>query len=135
MSIPYELRNPCKMNNKRQLDIELIIAHLLPHAALIILYEPFADVTDSSDAPARRILSAAQAIVGIVQQLAASINGGASNFAGVMHSAASVLVSYPHPHGTRLISQLSRHGRAYMPTLLSTRPEHRRRADGHLAPI
>lgn len=90
MSFPYEIRNPCKMDDKRRLDIDLIVAHMLPHAALIILYEPFADVSDSADASTRRILSAAQAIVGIVQQLAAAINEGSSNFANVMHSAASV---------------------------------------------
>lgn len=94
MSIPYELRNPCKMDKKRNLDIDLIVAHLLPHCALIILYEPFADVTDSKDAPSNRILSAAQAIVGIVQQLAGAINDGTSTMmeqaSKIMHSAASV---------------------------------------------
>lgn len=90
MSIPYELRNPCKMDHKRNLDIDLIVAHMMPHAALIFLYEPFADVTDSSDGQARRILAAAQAIVGIVQQLAIAMNEGSNNFSMVMHSAASV---------------------------------------------
>lgn len=90
MSMPYSMRNPCKMDDKKRLDIDLIVAHMLPHAALICLYEPFADITDSSDAPARRIMSSAQAIVGVVQQLAATILEGSKDFAVVMHSAASV---------------------------------------------
>jgi len=90
MSIPHEFRNPCKLNHGRDLNIDLIVAHLLPHTALILLYEPFADVTNPADQPSRRILSAAQAIVGLVQQLASAINGGKANFANIMHSAASV---------------------------------------------
>jgi hypothetical protein len=90
MSFPYELRNPCKVDNTRHLDIDLIVAHLIPHTALICLYEPFADVTDSADAPSRRIMAAAQATVGIVQQIAAVASEGNTNFSSVMHSAASV---------------------------------------------
>lgn len=65
-------------------------AHLMPHAAIICLYEPFADVTDPSDQAARRLLSAAQAIVGTVQQLAAMVLEGVQNFTTVMHSSTSM---------------------------------------------
>ena len=90
MSFPVTLRNPTRVNSKRKLDIDLIAAHMLPHAATICLYEPFADICDASDHCARRILSAAQSIVSIVQQLAGSVSDGAQNFSSIMHSSASV---------------------------------------------
>ncbi len=68
---------------------------MIPHAAIICLYEPFADVTDPNDSAARRILGAAQSIVSIVQQLASVVNEGAQNFTSVMHSSASVYVKRP----------------------------------------
>ncbi|ORY32255.1 hypothetical protein BCR39DRAFT_523592 [Naematelia encephala] len=90
MSFPGNLRNPCVLDARRRLDIDLICAHMLPHAAIICLYEPFADISDASDSSARRILGAAQAIVSIVQQLASVVNDGAQNFTSIMHSSASV---------------------------------------------
>lgn len=63
---------------------------MIPHAAIICLYEAFADISDPNDGPARRILGAAQSIVSIVQQLAMVANDGASNLSNVMHSSASV---------------------------------------------
>ena len=62
---------------------------MLPHAAVICLYEPFADLSDPTDGPARRILGAAQSIGSIVQQLASAVDG-ATNFTSVMHSSASI---------------------------------------------
>jgi hypothetical protein len=54
------------------------------------LYEPFADLTDPNDGPSRRLQTASQAIVNVVQQLASSVNDGAQNFHAIMHSSASV---------------------------------------------
>lgn len=63
---------------------------MLPFAAIICLYEPFADIIDPSESAARRIMGAAQNVVSIVQQLASVVNQGAQNFTSVMHSSASV---------------------------------------------
>lgn len=63
---------------------------MIPHCAIICLYEPFADITDPNDGPARRILGAAQSIVTIIQQLATTAQDGVSNLSNVMHSSASV---------------------------------------------
>ena len=113
MSFPPALRNPSKLNNAKRLDIDLIVglsrqspfrfaslksssptdpqsAHMIPHCAIICLYEPFADITDMNDGPARRIIGAAQSIVSIVQQLATTAQDGVSNLSSVMHSSASV---------------------------------------------
>ena len=90
MSFPVSMRNPTRLNSKKKLDIDLIAAHMLPHAATICLYEAFADICDANDTCARRIMSAAQAIVGIVQQLAGAVTDGAQNFSSIMHSSASV---------------------------------------------
>lgn len=65
---------------------------MLPHAAIICLYEPFAEVTDPSDSAARRILGAAQSVVSIVQQLASVVVDGVHDLTSVMHSSASVSV-------------------------------------------
>ncbi len=65
---------------------------MLPHAAIICLYEPFADITDPNDAAARRLLNASQAVVSIVQQLASRSSDSASDLGSVMHSSASVYV-------------------------------------------
>ncbi|WWC61219.1 uncharacterized protein I303_103799 [Kwoniella dejecticola CBS 10117] len=90
MSFPPSLRNVGKLTSKKILDIDLIAAHMLPHAAIICLHEPFADLTDPSDQAARRMLGATQGIVSIVQQLASVVGAGGSNFTSVMHSSASV---------------------------------------------
>jgi hypothetical protein len=66
---------------------------MLPHAAIICLYEPFADVADPNDSATRRLLAGAQGIVSIIQQLASVVNEGAQNFTSVMHSSASVSVA------------------------------------------
>jgi hypothetical protein len=63
---------------------------MIPHAAIICLYEPFADISDPNDGPARRILGAAQSIVSIIQSLAMIATDGVSNLCNVMHSSASV---------------------------------------------
>jgi hypothetical protein len=63
---------------------------MLPHCAIILLFEPFADITDSNDQPGRRILTAAQAIVMIVQQLASAVGNGMAQLSQIMHSSASV---------------------------------------------
>ena len=65
-------------------------AIILPYAATICLYEPFADITDPSDPATRRILGAAQGIGAIVQQLASVTDHRAQNFTSVMHSSASM---------------------------------------------
>ncbi|OWZ59311.1 hypothetical protein C356_01070 [Cryptococcus neoformans c45] len=90
MSFPSALRNACKLNSRRRLDADLVAAHLIPHSATICLYEPFADLDNPSDQPTRRLLSATQGIVGIVQQLASAVGGEGEKFASVMHSSASV---------------------------------------------
>ncbi|RXK38329.1 hypothetical protein M231_04371 [Tremella mesenterica] len=90
MSFPQALRNPCKLNHKKKLDIDLISAHMLPHAASICLHEPFADITDPNDASTRRMIAATQALVQIVQQLAGVTNDGSQSLASIMHSSASV---------------------------------------------
>ncbi|WVQ70202.1 uncharacterized protein L199_008427 [Kwoniella botswanensis] len=90
MSFPPAMRNVGKLTSKRKLDIDLIAAQMLPHAAIICLHEPFADLNDPSDQAARRMLGATQAIVSIVQQLASVFGEGGTNFTSVMHSSASV---------------------------------------------
>ncbi|KAL7422208.1 hypothetical protein Q5752_002854 [Cryptotrichosporon argae] len=91
MSFPASLRDPAKLNRKGCLDVDLISAHLLPQAAIICLFEPFADVTDPNDQPARRILAAAQSIIGVIQQIASTVtSGGSLNLQAVMHSSTSV---------------------------------------------
>ncbi|WVQ71532.1 hypothetical protein IAR50_001071 [Cryptococcus sp. DSM 104548] len=90
MSFPPSLRNINKVGPKKQLDIDLIASHFLPFAATICLYEPFADLDDPSDQPTRRLVSATQGIVGIVQQLASAVGGEGDKFASVMHSSTSV---------------------------------------------
>ncbi|WVW83215.1 hypothetical protein I302_105233 [Kwoniella bestiolae CBS 10118] len=90
MSFPATLRNVGKLTAKRKLDIDLIAAQMLPHAAIICLHEPFADLYDPSDQAARRMLGATQAIVSIVQQLASVFGENGLNFTSVMHSSASV---------------------------------------------
>ncbi|ODN84683.1 hypothetical protein L202_00579 [Cryptococcus amylolentus CBS 6039] len=90
MSFPPSLRNYSKLGPKKQLDIDLIAAHMLPFAATICLYEPFADLDDPSDQPTRRLVAATQGIVGIVQQLASAAGGEGDKFASIMHSSASV---------------------------------------------
>lgn len=90
MSFPPALRNACKFNSRRRLDADLVNAHLLPHAAIICLYEPFADLDNPSDQPARHLISATQGIVGIVQQLASVIGGEEEKFASIMHPSASM---------------------------------------------
>ncbi|WWD15819.1 hypothetical protein CI109_100243 [Kwoniella shandongensis] len=90
MSFPNALRNYCKLTPKRRFNIDLIAAHMLPHAAAICLFEPFADLTDENDLPRRRLLSATQGIVSIVQNLASVVGEGGSNFTSVMHPSASV---------------------------------------------
>ncbi|WWC69552.1 uncharacterized protein I206_103494 [Kwoniella pini CBS 10737] len=90
MSYPPSLRNVGKLTPRKILDIDLISAHMLPHAAIICLHEPFADLFDPSDQAARRMLGATQGIVSIVQQLASVVSAGGSNFTSVMHSSASV---------------------------------------------
>jgi hypothetical protein len=62
----------------------------MPHAAIICLYEPFANLDDPGDQAAQRILNAAQAIVGTVQQMAALVQEGVQNFTTVMHSSTSM---------------------------------------------
>ncbi|WWC85393.1 uncharacterized protein L201_000256 [Kwoniella dendrophila CBS 6074] len=90
MSFPPSLRNVGKLSQKKALDIDLIAAHMIPHAAIICLHEPFADLNDPSDQAVRRMLGATQAIVSIVQQLASVVGMNGSNFTSVMHSSASV---------------------------------------------
>lgn len=90
MSFPPALRNACKFNSRRRLDADLVNAHLLPHAAIICLYEPFADLDNPSDQPTRRLISATQGIVGIVQQLASVIGGEEEKFTSIMHPSASI---------------------------------------------
>ena len=63
---------------------------MIPNAAIICLYEPFADVTDPNDGPSRRVLGAAQAMVLMLQNLAATLPGGMTTLTDVMHSSASV---------------------------------------------
>ena len=63
---------------------------MIPHAAVICLYEPFADISDPNDGPSRRILSAAQAIVSMLQNLSATLPGGMGSLSDVLHSSASV---------------------------------------------
>lgn len=63
---------------------------MLPHAALIFLYEPFADITDQTDDATRRMVGATQTLVGVVQQVAGQFSGASVDFAQVMHSSASV---------------------------------------------
>jgi hypothetical protein len=92
MSFPASMRNPCKVNSRKRMDIDLITAHMMPHAASICLYEPFADITDPMDAASRRVLAGAQAIVGIVQQIASILTDGVNDFASIMHSAVSMYV-------------------------------------------
>lgn len=65
-------------------------AHVIPHAAIICLYEPFADISDPNDQPARRILNAARSVISIIQGLCTSIPDGVSNLAAVMHSSSSL---------------------------------------------
>ncbi|WRT67022.1 uncharacterized protein IL334_003988 [Kwoniella shivajii] len=90
MSFPPALRNVGRLTPKRRFDIDLIAAHMLPHAAAICLHEPFADLNDPSDQAARRMLAATQAIVSIVQQLASVLGEGGHHFTSVMHSSVSV---------------------------------------------
>lgn len=65
-------------------------AHVIPHTAVICLYEMFADVTDPKDQPAKRIINAARSIIRVVQQVIAVVPNGAVNLAAVMHSSSSV---------------------------------------------
>lgn len=88
MSFPASLRTPAKLDEKNKLDVDLISAHVIPQSAIICLYEPFADITDPNDQPARRILNASQAIVGVVQQIAGTDQ--AANLGAIMHSSSSV---------------------------------------------
>jgi len=105
ISFPPSLRNPGKLNSKKLPDFDLVVspftegpksaltmqtAHMIPNAAIICLYEPFADVTDPNDGPSRRVLGAAQAIVLMLQNLAATLPGGMTTLTDVMHSSASV---------------------------------------------
>ncbi|GMK55398.1 hypothetical protein CspeluHIS016_0204540 [Cutaneotrichosporon spelunceum] len=90
MSFPPGLSNPATLDTKKRLDVDLISAHVIPHAAIICLYEPFADVSDPNDQPARRIINAARAVINIIQDMCTSIPGGASNLAAVMHSSSSL---------------------------------------------
>ncbi|WVF72289.1 hypothetical protein IAT40_007102 [Kwoniella sp. CBS 6097] len=95
MSFPPTMRDVTKLTPKRSFDIDLIAARMLPHAAVICLYEPFADITDADDPSTRRILSSTQAIVSIVQQLASVVSDGGAqsaqrNFTSAMHSSASI---------------------------------------------
>lgn len=106
MSFPSELQDPGAVDAKKRLDVDLIVsriaiycdskltlvqsAHVIPHAAIICLYEPFADIADPNDQPARRILNAARSVIGIIQNLCTSIPEGASNLAAVMHSSSSL---------------------------------------------
>jgi hypothetical protein len=70
--------------------MDIQAAHMLPHAAIIYLYEPFADITDQSDDCTRRMVGATQTLVGIIQQVAGQFHGASVDFAQVMHSSASV---------------------------------------------
>ncbi|WVO12766.1 hypothetical protein L204_100374 [Cryptococcus depauperatus] len=90
MSFPSSLRNVCKLTPRGKLDNDLIAAHLIPHATIICLYEPFADLDDLSDQPTQRLANACQAVVNIVQQLASAVGGDADRLASVMHSSISV---------------------------------------------
>ncbi|OCF39471.1 hypothetical protein I317_06745 [Kwoniella heveanensis CBS 569] len=95
MSFPPTMRDVTKLTPRRSFDIDLIAARMLPHAAVICLYEPFADITDADDPSTRRILAATQAIVSIVQQLASVVSDGGAqsaqrNFTSAMHSSASI---------------------------------------------
>ncbi|BEI93175.1 uncharacterized protein CcaverHIS019_0508030 [Cutaneotrichosporon cavernicola] len=88
MSFPPELSNPATLDAKKRLDVDLISAHVIPHAAIICLYEPFADIADPNDQPARRIINAARSVINIIQDMC--IQGGPSNLAAVMHSSSSL---------------------------------------------
>ncbi|WVQ98640.1 hypothetical protein IAU59_005770 [Kwoniella sp. CBS 9459] len=95
MSFPSTMRDVTKLTAKKSFDIDLISARMLPHAAIICLYEPFADITDADDPSTRRLLSSTQAIVSIVQQLASVVSDSGSqvtsrNFTSTMHSSASI---------------------------------------------
>ncbi|WVR05102.1 hypothetical protein IAU60_002114 [Kwoniella sp. DSM 27419] len=92
MSFPAALRDPTTSSSKKRFDIDLIAAHMIPHAATIFLYEPFADVSDPGDHCTRRMKTATQAIVSVIHSLASNISDGHSgrNFTSVMHSSASV---------------------------------------------
>jgi hypothetical protein len=65
-------------------------AHVIPQAAIICLYEPFADIADPMDQSARRILNAARSIINVVQQVVSITANGLANLSAVMHSASSV---------------------------------------------
>ncbi|EKD04083.1 hypothetical protein A1Q2_01558 [Trichosporon asahii var. asahii CBS 8904] len=90
MSFPPSLQDAGVVNSRRQLNVDLISAHVIPHTAIIYLYEPFADVTDPNDQPGRRLLNAARSIVGVIQQLVGAVGQGATNLSAVMHSSTSV---------------------------------------------
>lgn len=91
MSFPPSLQDAGVVNSRRQLNVDLISAHVLPHTAIIYLYEPFADVTDPNDQPGRRLLNAARSIVAVTQQLVGAVGcQGVTNLSAVMHSSTSV---------------------------------------------
>lgn len=90
MSFPPSLQDAGVVNSKHQLNVDLISAHVIPHTAIIYLYEPFADVTDANDQPGRRVLNAARSITGVIQQLVGAVGQGATNLSAVMHSSTSV---------------------------------------------
>lgn len=90
MSFPPTLTNPTTFDDRGMLDVDLVSAHVLPHTAIICLYEPFADVTDPNDQPARRILNAARSVINVIQQLVGIVPKGVTNIGAVMHSSSSV---------------------------------------------
>jgi hypothetical protein len=65
-------------------------AHMVPHAAIICLYEPFADISDPNDGASRRILSAAQAIVSLLHNISTTLPGNMTYMADILHSNGSV---------------------------------------------
>ncbi|KAK4684511.1 hypothetical protein P7C73_g5665, partial [Tremellales sp. Uapishka_1] len=92
MSFPASLRDPCKLVSKKRkiLDVDLITAHLLPHCAIMCLYEPFADITDPNDPATRRLQNAAQGVVSIVQQIAGCVQDTSDQTKALMHNSASI---------------------------------------------
>ena len=85
ISLPTHVQ-PCRLDEAGRLDIDLIMVKLLPHLATIVLFEPFADLTDPRDSPSARILSACQSIVATVQQLVGlTPNEPTQTFPAIMH--------------------------------------------------
>ncbi|KAG8996575.1 hypothetical protein FRB94_014292 [Tulasnella sp. JGI-2019a] len=68
-NVPREFNDPVGLDTGSKLDPTLYMAHMLPHMATIILHDPHANVFSTHDSSARKLLSAARAILELIYKV------------------------------------------------------------------